>query len=155
MYFEIGSTFESGSDRMAAKTARRSEDLGWTLRLLQATGLGISLFRLKLHGLAGSAAARGYQILIDRLADEALVERRDDGSALVLVIRYDDSEERATTRLAARLAAVMRDPDWPLHAVAELIGVHHHAAEIGHVSDLLSELSYAPRRMVEPNGTIL
>src|SRR3546814_19491449 len=72
------------------KPTRKSDDLGWTVRLLRTTHLGTSLFRLKLHG--PGAAAGGIDMLIDRLGEETLVEQLDDGSALLLVIRFEDSE---------------------------------------------------------------
>ncbi|HET8726448.1 MAG TPA: hypothetical protein VFO41_02965 [Alphaproteobacteria bacterium] len=153
MSLEIGYNAKTRPDlssATAAKAAHRPHDLGWTLRLLRATHLGISLFRLKLHGLTGSAADRGFDFLVDGLGEEAHIERLDDGSALLLIIRFEDSEDNVTTRLSARLAALMRESGWPHHAVIELVGVHHQAAEIGHVTDLLAELSYAPRRVIEP-----
>src|SRR3546814_3867212 len=81
------------------------------------------------------AAAGGIDMLIDRLCEETLVEQLDDGSALLLVIRFEDSEENVTARLSSHLAAAMRAHRWPPHSVVELIGVHHHAAEeIGRAS---------------------
>lgn len=153
MLLEIGPTPRTRPDPTpsgAAPPTRKAEDLGWTLRLLRPTGLGISLFRLKLHGLSGAASARGFDLLTDRLADDALVQRLDDGSALLLVIRFEDGGAAATARLSARLAAVMRERGWPCHAVAELFGVHHKAAETGPMADLVTELTHAPRRLIDP-----
>src|SRR3546814_11110404 len=95
------------------KPTRKSDDLGWTVRLLRTTHLGISLFRLKLHG--PGAAAGGIDMLIDRLGEATLVDQLADGSALLLVIRYADSEEHATARLSAHLPAALPDNRWPPH----------------------------------------
>jgi|GEM_PF-2273835 hypothetical protein len=152
MFLQTGVTAKSRNvtgPKPATKPKRRSEDLGWTLRLLGSTQFGISLFRLKLHGLDRGAMAERIQSLTEVLDGEsALTQLLDDGSALILVIRFDDGAEAVTKRLSSLIASELRR--WPSRVVTELVGVHHRAAEIGHVTDLLAELAHAPCRLIEP-----